>query len=120
MTEQSLQNSLEKRMHRTDDAILLHIKELQASIKALDVKLTQHREAEESALAAAIASLRSDAFPDGDPDGHRRHHEALIKQAEARAQFWEKMKLELFKYGLIGFLGWAAIALWQAFLRGPK
>lgn len=120
MTEQAIHESFEKHMQRTDDAILLHIKELQASVKALDEKLTQHREAEEAALAAAMDSLRSDAFPDADPDGHRRHHEALIKQAEARAAFWEKMKLELFKYGLLGFVGWAVFALWQAFLRGPK
>ena len=36
-----------------------------------------------------------------------------------RAEFWEAMAREIGKWGLIGFLGWAAYALWNAFLQGP-
>lgn len=70
----------------------------------------------ETARIAAIA----DGFPDGDPDGHRRYHEAEIKRIERRADFWQKMRLELAKWGLIGFIGWAAVALWQQALKGPQ
>lgn len=74
------------------------------------------REAVKSAVKEAMYS----AFPDGDPDGHRRHHEAVIKQAEEQAAFFKKMREALIQYGLFGFVGWAAYALWQAFLLGPK
>ncbi len=59
-------------------------------------------------------------FPGDDPAGHRAYHEAVIRRIEARAAFWQKLTFELVKYGVLGFLGWSAFALWQAFLRGPK
>lgn len=62
----------------------------------------------------------SKAFPNDDPDGHRRFHEAEIRRAEARAEFWEKMRFEVVKWGLFGFLGWAAYQLWIAFIHGPQ
>ncbi|MGB4817556.1 MAG: hypothetical protein WBP33_00455, partial [Saprospiraceae bacterium] len=60
------------------------------------------------------------AFPRGDPDAHRLHHELAIRKAEASASFWQTLATELAKYGLIGFIGWAGYALWKAFLAGPK
>ncbi|CAN7645491.1 hypothetical protein [Paraburkholderia terricola] len=54
------------------------------------------------------------AFPDGDWDGHRRYHEAVIKRMEARAQFYRDLSGHLIKGGawaLIVFLAWAS---WQA------
>ena len=44
------------------------------------------------------------AFPNGDVDGHRRAHEAAIKAANAQAQFWEEMKLDIAKKGAWGLL----------------
>lgn len=85
----------------------------------MDRKLTQHMENETTELAESIAKLLSAAFPAGDPDGHRRHHELVIKQAEERAAFWKVMRTEIAKWGLIGFLGWAFVSLWQSFLSGP-
>lgn len=70
-------------------------------------------------IAHALAILMKDAFPEGDPDGHRKHHEAVIKAAEAKAEFWEKMRYEIAKYGLIGFLVWAGGYLWLGLLQGP-
>lgn len=67
-------------------------------------------------IAKALAVLMSDAFPNGDPDGHKRYHEAGIKKAEEQAAFWAKLKMELAKYGLLGFMGWAAWAAGQALL----
>lgn len=59
-------------------------------------------------------------FPDGDPGEHRRYHEALIQRIKARGEFWSKLSFELAKWGFIGFLGWALLQLWPAFLKGPK
>ena len=84
----------------------------------LDTKLTNHMLDETKEIADAMAKVLK-AFPGDDPDGHRRHHEAVIKEAEAKAAFWEKMKYELVRWGLIAFLGWAAYALWHSFLQGP-
>lgn len=78
-------------------------------------ELRAHAEGETARIAAIAAG-----FPDGDPDGHRQYHEAEIKRIERRADFWAKLRLELAKYGLVGFLGWAIYALWQQALKGPQ
>lgn len=52
-------------------------------------------------------------FPNDDPDGHRRAHEALIRKAEARARLYEKLLEELAKKGLWALLVLFGIALWQ-------
>lgn len=85
-----------------------------------DERLSAHMEQEAVEMKAILESAMHNSFPDGDPDGHRRAHEAWIKREEDRAAFWEKMKIELSKYGLLGFMGWAVYYLWQAFLKGPK
>lgn len=112
---------------RTNSELLLTLvnqildsqKKLADSQSKLDDKLTKHMTEETQELAEAMAQMMKVAFPGGDPDGHRRHHELVIKQAEERAAFWEKMRYELVKWGLFGFLGWASYALWKAFLQGP-
>jgi hypothetical protein len=52
-------------------------------------------------------------FPGGDPEGHRRAHEALIRKAEARAKFYEDLCSELAKKGLWALLALIGIAVWQ-------
>jgi hypothetical protein len=66
------------------------------------------------------AELLFDAFPEQDPNGHRRAHEEWVKEAAAKAEFWQTMKKELAKYGLLGLAGWVAFQLWTAFLHGPQ
>lgn len=46
------------------------------------------------------------AFPNGDLDGHRRAHEAMIKAAEAQERFWQDVKLDFVKKGV-----WAGLVL---------
>jgi len=82
-------------------------------------RATKAAEQAKDSVKEAVTEAMSAAYPDGDPDGHRRYHEASIRKAEESAQFWAKMKLELTKYGLFGFIGWATYALWQSFLQGP-
>lgn len=95
------------------------VKTLHTNISALDHRLTKHMTEKTMELAREISKLMSDAFPEGDPTGHRKHHEAVIAKAEARAKFWQKMLYEITKYGLMGFIGWLAVTAWQAFLQGP-
>lgn len=86
-----------------------------SAVQTTASELRAHTEGEAARIAAIAAG-----FPDSDPIGHRRYHEAEIRRAEEKAQFWGKLRLELTKWGLLGFLGWAAVSLWQEFLKGPK
>ena len=67
-----------------------------------------------------IATVLESALPGGDGPGHKRYHEDVMKSLEARTVFWTKMRDELAKWGLIGFMGWVLLQLWQSFLRGPQ
>ena len=82
-------------------------------------KLTEFVRTSTATQAQRLESLAS-GFPDGDPAGHRRYHEAEIKRIEARADFWAKLRLSVTQWGLLGFLGWALVSLWHEFLKGPK
>ncbi|MFT4068926.1 hypothetical protein [Paraburkholderia sp.] len=55
------------------------------------------------------------AFPDGDWDGHRRYHEAIIRKAEDRAQFYRELRGEMAKKGLWAVVVVLGLALWAWF-----
>ena len=57
-------------------------------------------------------------FPDDDPSSHRIYHEMIIRRAEQRAEFWQRLSVELAKWGLIGFLGWLAAAAYHEAAKG--
>lgn len=87
-----------------------------ASLSAMEASMLAHMSERER----IIADLLAKAFPDGDPDGHRRYHEASIKQAEARAKMWADVQVSTAKWGIVGVLGWMVFSLWTAFLQGPS
>lgn len=101
---------------------LLHddVKTVKVAVTALDDRLSKHMKDETLELAEAIASIMNKSFPEGDPSGHRKHHEASIKAAEDKAAFWKMLRNEVSKYGLIGIIGWVFVVAWTAFLKGPK
>lgn len=99
--------------------ILTLLQETRDSVKDLDSKLSTHMVEESKEWAESLTNLMKASFPAGDPEGHKRFHEASIQRAEKSAAFWEKMLYELAKWGLVLFIGWAAVALWQTFLQGP-
>lgn len=101
-------------------AVLGIVTQVHTRLEQIDDKLTQHVHNETTELANEIARVLLRAFPGGDADGHRRHHELAIQKAEASTKFWQTMSTEISKWGLLGFLGWAGFALWKAFLAGPK
>jgi hypothetical protein len=112
---------------RENDSLVLHlmqeihddVKALKADVKAQGTALIEHIAEEPKAFTAMVESAFAQAFPSGDPVGHRKVHEANIKAAEGRAEFWKKLLFELSKYGVIGFVGWGLVNLWTAFLHGP-
>jgi thiamine phosphate synthase YjbQ (UPF0047 family) len=67
-----------------------------------------------------IHKMFKQAFPEGDVQAHRKAHEAWIEKDKADKDFWVKLKLEVVKWGLLAGAGWAGIALWAAFVQGPK
>ena len=95
------------------------IKEIRQHQQEIDNRLTKHMNDETKELAEVISEIMKAAFPDGDPEGHRRRHELELEELKERTEFWKKMRLELAKWGLLGFLGWASLALWSSFILGP-
>lgn len=51
-------------------------------------------------------------FPEGDWDGHRRYHEAVILKIESRAKFYDDLRAELAKKGLWALIIGVATAVW--------
>lgn len=101
---------------------LLHddVKTVKVGITALDTRLSNHMKDETLELAEAIASIMNKSFPEGDPLGHRKHHELSIKAAEDKAAFWKRMRDEVTRWGLLGVLGWLSFVAWTAFIKGPR
>jgi len=105
---------------RSNDPILMTlIQQIHDSQMALDKKLSEHMISEPVEIGEKIAGLMQAAFPEGDPEGHRRHHELVIAQAEEKAEFWKAMRKEIGKWGLIGVLSFIVVAIWHSFLQGP-
>jgi len=96
------------------------VKQINTSQKELDKKLTRHMTDETDELALAITKLMKEAFPEGDPDGHRRHHELVIQRAEEKAKFWQEMRVAGAKWAGLGILSFLVAAAWSQFLKGPN
>jgi len=88
-----IEEEIERRMSKFEDRMLLH----------MDAKFAQ------------MHKLITDAFPSGDPHGHRAFHEAQMKQADG----WDKIKADILSKFLTGGLwiaaAYLALAVWQAF-----
>ena len=57
------------------------------------------------------AAICQSAFPDGDPDGHRRMHEAEIKRKEAEAEVWLAAKKKIIEMTVIGLISGFSILI---------
>ena len=87
-----------------ESRILLHLQEL----------LGKHKEHSDDNLKMTVAEIRSDiaaAFPDGDAKAHCEYHREIMEQIKARKEFWQKMRYEIYRYGLIGFCIWLVAQL---------
>jgi len=125
--------TVENRSARQGDVVIAEIlsavHSVNETVQEVNGILRSHmhdHEMNQQALERIIGSIRLEVgqalhgFPNNDPKGHREYHEARINEINNRAEFWRKMTFELSKWGLVGFLGWAALAMWQSFLHGPK
>jgi hypothetical protein len=88
-----IEEEIERRLAKFEDRMMLH----------MDVKFAQ------------MHKLITDAFPAGDPHGHRAYHELQIKQSDG----WDKIKGEVLSKFLTSGLwiaaAYLAFAVWQAF-----
>lgn len=109
----------EDRRVTSNAALIGLVNQVLSGMSDLAQKLTDNNEDLKAEIKSSVGDLKAAAFPEGDPDGHRKHHEADIKAAEEKAEFWKKMRYELMQKGLIVFVPWAIYALWGAFLTGP-
>lgn len=50
------------------------------------------------------AGFPKDEEGNADYEGHRKYHEALIRSAEAQTEFWNDLKKEVAKKGIIAIL----------------
>lgn len=95
---------------RADDQVLRAVQSLQRS---LDNRHTENSDRLKG-LEAKVDLVLS-GFPEEDPEGHRRYHEAMIRKAEERARFWSELRIKLAERGvwavltvLVGVLLWYA------------
>jgi hypothetical protein len=55
------------------------------------------------------------AFPGGDWNAHRKAHEAMIARHEAKARFYEELRVDLAQKGLWALIVGLATAIWYFF-----
>ena len=94
----------------TEDKVALMIQAAVAdALKSHEQHLTLHMDKQFSLLRQAF----NDAFPGGDPHGHRLAHERQI----ANASWWEKTKSDAFSKvtaaGLWAVVVFMAVAAWE-------
>lgn len=94
----------------TEDRVALMIEQaVQTALKNHEQHLTLHMDKQFAALRQSFA----DAFPGGDPHGHRMAHEKAI----AKAGWWEKTKSDAFSKvtaaGVWAVVAFMAVAAWE-------
>lgn len=97
---------------KTDEEIVSLVRDLFVEVRQMRKELKDHISDE--------AIVLKHAFPQEDPDGHRRAHEAWILKAEKQAKFWELLYNTLRIGGIVSVIGFLLAAGWVAFLKGPK
>ena len=93
-----IEEEVDRRIDKMEEKLLLH----------MDTKFAQ------------LHKLITDAFPDGDPHGHRMFHEKSIKDADAWARIKGEVLSKFLTSGLWVAAGWLAFAVWQSFKEGVK
>lgn len=98
------------------------IEHLIASVARLDTRLGLEHAENRTDTADFKREVRDKldelrhAFPDDDPEGHRRFHDALISESEARKAFWSELRGRLIEKGIwavLVFLAGAVAYYWK-------
>lgn len=66
-------------------------------------------ERDRESIDAALHRLMQ-AFPAGDPEGHRHYHDEQIKLIQARRELYQQILRELMKWGVLGVAAFIAYA----------
>lgn len=98
---------VEKRQADVSTHLLLN--EVLRMLHNMDSKLSTHIEDE----TEQFNTFFNKAFPGADPGSHKMWHETEIRRIEAKAKLYESLRTELMKWGLIAFIGFAALAIWH-------
>lgn len=117
----------ERRRDPNNQAVVILIHDLKEQVKELKIAVDELKKSNANvhiysteAIEGAVRSAMDVAFPEGDAESHRKSHEVHIKMAEERALLYRTLRTEVAKWGLLGLAAWAGLALWHAFLQGPK
>lgn len=108
----------ERRNHGlTEDRVALMIEQaVSSALKSHEQHLMTHMDRQ----FALLKQTFSEAFPGGDPHGHRLAHEKQIRTATG----WDRMKSDVVSKFLTGGLwiagGWLLLAIWESFKHEVK
>ena len=111
--------SIEPPERRDNTALFTLVTTILTEQRDIDKKLMAHINDEAVNFERVVSQAMAMAYPAGDAEGHRRNHELAIKLAERKVEFWEKMKIAVSSWGLIGVLGAMVLWVWAGFVRGP-
>lgn len=75
---------------------------------------------QQNAIIREVHSMFKNAFIDGDPVKHRLVHEHQEKREKEVADTWTKLKQHIINWAAVAIIGWGGVAIWLAFLNGPK
>ncbi|MFS2112742.1 hypothetical protein [Herbaspirillum frisingense] len=101
------QRAKEKESRISVEDLYSSVQGLRRSLDARHVENVQHMDANTAQLREIKEQLDElrEGFPAGDPGGHRRYHEELIRAAEERRKFWQDWRSHMMRTG-----SWAALA----------
>lgn len=75
--------------------------------------ITEMRDGQRDVVARLDKLIQG--FPEGDIEGHRRYHEAVVKRIELRNELVKAALVKMAQAGAVGASAWLLVALWQAF-----
>jgi hypothetical protein len=116
--EQEVFTELKTMIKEKDEASEKRHRDLGARFDAMQ-QSTSSLLFENNKTTQEIHKLFKAAFPEGDAESHRKAHERWIEKDKADREFWIKLKGDAIRWAFIAVAGWAGLALWSAFLKGP-
>lgn len=116
--EQEVFTELKTMIKEKDEASEQRHRDLGARFDAMQ-QSTSSLLFENNKTTSEIHKLFKAAFPEGDAESHRKAHERWIEKDKADREFWIKLNGDATRWAFIAVAGWAGLALWSAFLKGP-
>lgn len=103
-------------MHMEAQVALMIEEEVERRVGKMESNLLLHMDTR----FAQLHKLITDAFPGGDPHGHRAYHEKSIKDADAWAKIKGEVLSKFLTSGLWVAAGWLAFSIWQSFKESVR